>query len=72
MALGKFFVVAVRGATLTEMESVTFATRATGAVLSDTTRVKLERPCEAGMPVMVPPDERLNPAGSEPDFIVHE
>jgi hypothetical protein len=72
MALGRFFVATVRGATLTVMESVTFATSATGAVLSVTSSVNVECPGELGMPVMVPLDVRSKPAGTKPAVPVHE
>jgi peptidoglycan/LPS O-acetylase OafA/YrhL len=72
MALGRFFVATVRGATLIVMESVTFAVSGTGDVLSVTWSVNVEWAGELGMPVMVPLGVRSNPAGREPSGSVHE
>jgi hypothetical protein len=72
MALGRFLVVTVSGATLTARDSVTFVVSATGAVLSVTSIVNVECPGELGMPVMVPLDVRSNPAGSTPAVVAHE
>ena len=71
-ALGRVFVATVRGATLTVMERVAFAVRATGVVLSVTKTVKVDCPGELGMPEMVPRDVRLNPGGRFPAMLVHE
>ena len=72
MALGRSFVATVSGATLTVMDSATFAVSATGAVLSVTWSVIVECSGELGMPVMAPLDVRSNPAGSTPAVVAHE
>jgi hypothetical protein len=48
------------------------ATVADFAALSVTLTVKLLDPTEPGVPVMLPPAERLNPAGSVPLATDHE
>ena len=71
-ALGRFFVATLRGATLTVMESVTVAVRATGVALSVTSMVNVDCPGELGIPEMVPLDVRCNPGGRDPERPVHE
>jgi hypothetical protein len=55
-------IVSVGGLIVTEKDFV-----AVRAKLSATRTVKLDKPAAVGVPLMVPPDESVNPAGSDPD-----
>ena len=74
MALGSEVVVMLSGgvgAGATEIDSVADAVSGLGVVESVTCTVKLELPRLLGVPLMVPPVERLRPGGSDPATTLH-